>query len=261
MRPKPPSAAFDFSALAELEAVRRPVTALADSLPAGTVIPPHRHRRAQLIYAVTGTMSVQAERTLWILPPSHALWVPPGVIHEISMTGPVEMRTIYIEPRHAARIGRQCHVLFVSPLLRELIARAMDLPRLYDRAGTRVIALILDELARLPARPLGLRMPADARLGRLCRLLLQQLSSRPSIAELGAAVGLSERSVIRLFPKETGLAFRAWHNQARLIKAFELFDAGRSVTSVALEVGYSTPAAFSKMFRRTMGRRPTHMLS
>src|SRR6185503_14705032 len=108
--------------------------------------------RAQLIYAVTGTMSVQAERTLWILPPSHALWVPPGVIHEISMAGPVEMRTIYVEPRHAPRIGRQCHVLFVSPLLRELIARAMDLPRLYDRAGTRVMALILDELSRLPAR-------------------------------------------------------------------------------------------------------------
>ena len=40
----------------------------------------------------------------------------------------------------------------------------------------------------------------------------------------------------------------------------ELFDAGKSVTSVALEVGYSSPAAFSKMFRRVMGKRPTHML-
>jgi AraC-like DNA-binding protein len=259
MSSKPPLSGFDFSASAAAEATRRPVAALADSLPAGTVIPPHRHRRAQLVYAITGTMTVQAQGTLWVLPPSHALWLPPGVVHEIAIGGPVEMRTLYVEPRLAARLGEVCRVLFVSPLLRELIARAMDLPRLYDRHGSRVMLLILEEIARLPARPLALRMPRDARLARLCRLLLRQLSARASIAELGRAVGLSERSVIRLFPKETGLSFRAWHNQARLLKAFELFDAGRSVTGVALEVGYSTPGAFAKMFRRVMGKRPTQM--
>jgi AraC-like DNA-binding protein len=250
---------FDFKASAAAEAVRRPVTALADSLPAGTSIPPHSHRRGQLIYAVAGTMSVQADGTFWILPASHALWVPPGVIHEISMTGPVEMRTLYVERRAAACIATKCRVLFVSPMLRELIARAMDLPRLYDRAGSRVMSLILDETSRLPAQPLGLRMPRDARLARLCRALLRQLSSPPSIAKLGSSVGLSERSVTRLFPKETGLSFRAWHNQARLLKAFELFEAGNTVTRVALEVGYSSPSAFAKMFRRAMGKPPTQM--
>jgi AraC-like DNA-binding protein len=205
-------------------------------------------------------MSVDAEGCLWILPPSHALWMPPGVVHEIGMTGPVEMRTLYIEPRTASRVGGECRVLSVSPLLRELIARAMDLPRLYDRGGGRIMALLIDEIARLPAQPLGLPMPRDARLARLCRLVLRQLPIRPPIGRLGALVGLSERSVIRLFPKQTGLSFRQWHNQARLLKAFELFDAGNSVGRVALEVGYSSPGAFSKMFRRLMGRRPTRML-
>jgi AraC-like DNA-binding protein len=32
------------------------------------------------------------------------------------------------------------------------------------------------------------------------------------------------------------------------------------VTRVALEVGYSRPSAFSKMFRRAMGRAPMAML-
>lgn len=243
------------------ESVPRPIAALADSLARGTVIPAHSHKRAQLIFAVTGTMTVQASDGLWILPPSHALWVPAGVVHEIRMNGPVEIRTLYVQPQHARCIKDERHVLFVSPLLRELIVRAMELPALYDEHGMegRVMRLILEEIALMPAEPLGLRMPRDPRLLRLCELLLRDLSTPGSIAQLGASVGLSERSVIRLLPRETGLSFKQWHNQARLLKAFELFDQGRSVTHVALELGYAGPSAFSKMFRRAMGKAPTTM--
>jgi len=265
MRPKPPtrrakSADFPAGHL-RAEAVPRPVSALTDSLTEGVVIPPHSHKRAQLIFAVQGTMTVQAAGGLWVLPPSHALWVPAGVVHQIRMNGPVEMRTLYVQPEHAQAIKHECHVLFVSPLLRELIVRAIALPPLYDERGMagRLMMLILDEIALLPAQPLGLRMPTDARLVRLCEKVLSDLSTPDSIARLGASVGLSERSVMRLFFKETGLSFRRWHNQARLLKAFELFDQGQSLTRVALDLGYSSPSAFSKMFRRTMGKPPTGM--
>lgn len=206
-------------------------------------------------------MTVQAADGLWILPPSHALWMPAGVVHQIRASAGVEMRTLYIHPGYAQHIRNECHVLFVSALLRELIARAMELPALYDERGMdgRLMALILDEVARLPAQPLCLRMPRDSRLVRLCNLVLADLCRTDSIGRLGTAVGLSERSVMRLFRRETGLTFRGWHNQARLLKAFELLDQGRSLTHVALDVGYSSPAAFSKMFRRTMGKAPTAM--
>jgi transcriptional regulator GlxA family with amidase domain len=135
----------------------------------------------------------------------------------------------------------------------------MELPLLYDERGpeARLMRLMLDEVAALPPQPLGLRMPRDPRLQRLCELVLRDLSAGCRVARLGAAVGLSERSVIRLFPKETGLSFRRWQAQARLLKAYELFDARQSVTRVALELGYSSPAAFGKMFRRTLGKPPT----
>ena len=206
-------------------------------------------------------MTVRASSTLWILPASHALWMPSGIVHDIRAAGPVEMRTLYVQERHAERIGG-CRVLFVSPLLRELILRAMDLPPLYDERGAdgRVMALILDEIAALPAQPLGLRMPKDARLLKLCERVLADLSSRTPIARLGAEVGLSERSVNRLFHRDTGLSFVKWLNQARLLKAFELFDARHSVTRVALDLGYASPSAFAKMFRRTLGKPPTAVL-
>lgn len=47
------------------------------------------------------------------------------------------------------------------------------------------------------------------------------------------------KNIIRLFPKETGMRLGRWQMQARLMKAFELFDQGHSITYVALELGYS----------------------
>ena len=204
-------------------------------------------------------MGVRTASGYWLLPPSHALWMPAGVVHGIRAKGPVEMRTLYVQPARARHIRDECHVIFVSPLLRELIVRAMKLPVLYDEGGMegRVMELILDEIARLPPQPLGLRMPSDARLLRLCEGVLEDLCATRSIATLGAAVGLSERSVMRLFLKQTGLSFRRWLNQARLLRAFELFERGESLTQIALEVGYSGPGAFAKMFRRTLGKSPS----
>jgi AraC-like DNA-binding protein len=234
---------------------------MADSLPGGAVIPAHSHRRAQLIFATAGTMTVHASGSLWILPASHALWMPPGIVHDIRTAGPVELRTLYIQSQHTERIGSRCRVLFVSPLLRELIVRAIALPPLYDTRGMagRLMMLILDEIAALPPQPLELRMPRDVRLQKLCERVLADLSLTHSIAQLGGWVGLSERSVARLFPRETGLSFGKWLSQARLLKAFELFEQGQSVTRVALDLGYSSPSAFTKMFRRGLGTTPSSM--
>jgi transcriptional regulator GlxA family with amidase domain len=108
---------------------------------------------------------------------------------------------------------------------------------------------------------MGLRMPADARLRKLCDRVLADLSATTSIARRGDEVGLSERSVIRLFPRETGLSFGRWQQQARLLRAFALFDSGMGVTQVAMELGYSSGAAFTKMFRRLLGTAPRAMLA
>jgi AraC-like DNA-binding protein len=234
------------------------VAAVAKSFPASSVVPKHHHARAQRLFGVEGVMTVRAAGGLWTVPPSHALWVPAGVVHEIRMGGRVEMRTLYIDPKRARGMPRECRVLLVSPLLRELIVRAMRIAPRYDERGMegRVMQLILDEVALLPSQPLGLRMPADGRLAKLCEAILKDLSDSTPIARHGARVGLSERSVIRLFPKETGLTFGRWCKQARLLKAFELLDEGHKMTHVALELGYSSPSAFSKMFRRALGRAP-----
>lgn len=208
-------------------------------------------------------MTVRAGGSIWTVPASHALWMPAGMEHTIHMDTDVEMRSLYLETRSAQGTPRDCQVIFVSPLLRELIVRAMDIPPLYDERGpdSRVMRLIVDEIAAARSEPMSVRMPADPRLRRLCDRVLSDLGASTCIAKLGEQVGLSERSVIRLFPAETGLSFGRWQQHARLLRAFALFDAGMSVTQVAMELGYSSGSAFTKMFRRLLSTTPRSLLN
>ena len=63
---------------------------------------------------------------------------------------------------------KTCEVLEVTPLLRELIVRATELPIEYEERGPagRVMRLLLDELAALPRLPYNLPMPKSAPLAR-----------------------------------------------------------------------------------------------
>ena len=173
----------------DFQTVPRPIGAMAKDFPDGFFIAPHAHRRSQLIHASSGVMRVRTPQGAWIVPPHRAVWVPADIVHDVRMAGAVAMRTLYIEPEAVAALPRQCCVVAVSPLLRELILRASAAPLLYDEAGPdgRVMALILDELRVLPVLPLNLPMPQDARLAKIGRAILDDPADDLDLARMGPA--------------------------------------------------------------------------
>jgi AraC-like DNA-binding protein len=244
---------------ADYQHVPRAVAAMPKDFDSGFRIDPHRHARAQLIYGTAGTMRVAAAGSMWIVPPQRALWMPAGVVHSIAMLDRVTMRTLYVRDDAAADMPRSCQVLPVSPLLRELIVRATELPLQYDEDGPagHVIALLLAELHGLQSLPLQLPMPQEARLRALCLALLAAPGDQRTLREWAQSVNASERTVARLFQSETGLSFGAWRQQARLLEAMGRLGSGAPVTQVALDLGYDSVSAFSAMFRRAAGASPS----
>lgn len=239
--------------------VPRPIAAMAKDFPDGNRIPPHRHRRAQLVFAARGVMVVWTRQGTWVVPPNRAVWMPAETEHSIRSWGNVAMRTLYIRADIAAPLPRQCCVIAVSPLLRELILRAVELPLLYDEAGPegRVMALVLDEIRALPALPLHLPWPEDGRLRQLCAAIQADPASERTLEQWAGGVGASSRTLARLFRKETGMSFGVWRQQVRLVEALGRLATGQKVTAVALDLGYQSPSAFTSMFRRALGRAPT----
>jgi AraC-like DNA-binding protein len=68
--------------------------------------------------------------------------------------------------------------------------------------------------------------------------------------------GMSRRSFMRAFLAEAGMSFGRWRQQARLFAALEMLAQKKSVTDVAIAVGYDSVSAFIEMFRTMLGSTP-----
>lgn len=238
---------------------RGPLAAMARDLPDGFLIPWHKHRRAQLIYGVTGSITVSTEEGQWVVPPHRAVWIPGDTPHQMRTSGFVQMRTLYVEPEARDSLPGFCQVMLVTPLLRELIkeATAMPIDDVDSGRNQRILELILDELMPLALQPLHLPWPTDPRAVKACQLLTADLAEPIDMRKVGALSGASQRTLERLFPRETGLTCAEWRRQARLMRAIELLAAQVPVSDVATAVGYESLSAFSAVFRARVGASPS----
>lgn len=231
---------------------------LAVGYPPGFRLDEHTHDWDQLVHAVEGVLEVRTAAGVWIVPPERAVWVPSGVPHAVECVGRVAMRTLYFPSGSVPSLGRQCCVVRVSALLRELVLHAIVEAPLVPAlaAHERLRGVIFDQLAELPELPLELRWPRDARATLVAKRLARDPASTASLSLLARGSGASLRTLERLFRAETGLPLGKWRCQVRLHAALRLLAAGRAVTEVAFDVGYESPSAFIAMFRRELGVTP-----
>ena len=233
------------------------IFATGTDFPKGALVPPHSHTRHQLLHGLSGVVLVSTDTGHWIVPPEHALWIPAACTHRVEMLGDVRMRSVYVRPDKAAA-GPDPRVLGMTPLMRALIVESVTLsetpgPASRDRLIT---ALLLSEIPRLPDQPLALPLPAAPRLLALCRTFIAAPDARAPLDDWASRVGMSRRSLTRHFRQETGLGLDQWRQQACVFAALPRLTDGDQVPTVALDLGYDSPAAFTTMFRRMLGRPP-----
>ena len=104
---------------------------------------------------------------VWIVPASHAVWVPGGTLHHIVTETEVRIRNLYVDA--SRRVRAEPDVLLLTPLLREVILRLVSGAEEDATAARhqRLCEVALDEIAGLPAAPLSLAGGQDPRLVRL----------------------------------------------------------------------------------------------
>jgi AraC-like DNA-binding protein/quercetin dioxygenase-like cupin family protein len=258
---------MDIDALHELrigwvEQASARIVALASDYPSGHRVSPHRHNRSQLLHALAGVVTVATSEGRWMVPPEHALWIPAGVEHSVEMLGDVMMRSLYVAQGAIAGLPEHCRVVGMSELMRSLIVEAVALPFDYaaESREALVMALILEEIPRLPEKPLGLPFPTDPRLAELCRRFVAAPSPRARIDDWADALAMSRRTFTRAFRRETGVSLSTWRQQCCLFAALPRLARGEAVTSVALDLGYDSVAAFTTMFKRMLGAPPRFYL-
>jgi AraC-like DNA-binding protein/quercetin dioxygenase-like cupin family protein len=241
-----------------VEDIPRPVVAVALNYPTNQLLPFHKHQSAQLLYASKGVMTVTTKLGIWVVPPERAVWIPKQADHEIHTYGQLSMRTLYIKSEAATDFPKQCCVVTISPLLKELIQHATTLPTYYNLDGPdeRIMSVILDLIKSLPVTPLVLRMPQDSRLKLIYQTLVDNPSDNRSLDEWGHKVGACSRTLTRLFQTETSMNFRQWRQQFRLLQALKRLGQQEPVTNIAFDLGYNSTSAFINMFKKALGKTP-----
>lgn len=254
----------------------RPVRAKLRWLAADTQVMPHSHPWAQVAISTTGVIRLTVSHGTYIVPPSRALWIPPGVEHAVTMVEDADLRTLYFHqprgrcgpgaPRGQEDAWRQCRVLEVSDLLRALVREMPTAPdggpaltpaeRLREQ---HLSALVRDELARAAAVKLGVDLPQDKRLRHLCEAVLAAPTRHETLADWAQDTGASPRTVARLFRSELGSTFTQWRQQVILAKAVSLAAGRMPMGQIAAELGYSA-SAFSAMVRKSVGQPPGRFL-
>ena len=89
-------------------------------------------------------------------------------------------------------------------------------------------------------------------------LLLAELDHAWTIREISLKVGLNEKKLKAGFRDRFGLPIYAFLQRTRLERARVLMENGKtSVTDAALQVGYTNPSHFARLFRREFGLAPS----
>lgn len=222
----------------------------------------HSHPRGQLVWADQGILRVDASSSRWVVPTSHAVWIPSHIVHEVIAETNASGCHVFLDSDVAKNLWRECIVLHMTVLMRHLLLRFRQLHREIDTSAhiRHLAAVIVDELPLLPEAPLCLPDGSDPRLRRITsHLLLHPQDIRP-LSELVCGVGVGVRTMERLFKNETGLSFAEWRSRLRLMKALHYLSQGATSTQIALQLGYRSPSAFIAAFRRHFGAPPQSYL-
>jgi AraC-like DNA-binding protein len=234
-----------------------PIRTLAAEFADGQGLAAHAHDWGQLIYCARGLTSVWTEQGSWVAPPHWAVWAPPGVAHAMRFMGAASLRTLYLRPGRST-LPAASAVIAVSPLLRELIARAIAIGMLDERdpAHAAMATLIVSELSTQPTPALALPLPQSPLLRRIAEHIAQAPEDRTGHTALAERFGVGARTLERGFAAETGLPLGQWRRQARFLEALRALGAGASVKQAAHKAGYLSASAFIAAFRATLNTTP-----
>lgn len=239
------------------------VLAHGGELAAEDTIKQHQHPRGQLLWAERGVLRVTTEKNIWIVPSSHAVWIPSGAPHHVVSETASRVRNLYIDQSLPVRSSQDgCIMLLMSPLMREIILRLTTLDyavesSIYNRLGL----VAIDEINSLTIAPLSLPAGRDDRLRKLIGHMVKNPDCSLSLAQLSNLVGGSVRTMERLFSAETGMSFRQWRTRLKLLSSIEQLRMGKSSTTIAHSLGYRSASAFVAMFRQHFGCTPQSFLT
>ena len=222
----------------------------------------HFHDVHEIEYAIRGMVEVKTEAGHYLLPPHQAAWIPAGLHHQTTLNAGVQTLAVLFEPRLVPMAGDRVRIIAVSALLREMMRYSVRWPISRAESGMEadsffqtlgyVVAEALDD-----ERPLHLPVANDPVVTAATDYTRAHLDY-VALSDVTRAIGVSERTLRRLFNTHLGMSWRSYLLRARVLRSMALLaQPDRSILEVSIAVGFDDVGAFARSFARHCGETPS----
>src|SRR5580700_1325903 len=212
--------------------------------------PEHSHHRGQLVALIQGLLIVETGNERWMFPSQRCAWTPPNCKHAARSVGGAAGSMVDLSPEMCRGLPKTPCMFNSSELLFVIVHRMVgwDLRQPLNTAKKHLITTLRDEIRQPDQQPLRLTIPREERLARV--------GDDRTLDAWEHVAGMARRTFMRAFSAQAGMSFSRWRQQARLFAALEILAQSKSVTEVAIAVGYDSVSAFIEMFRTMLGTTP-----
>lgn len=218
--------------------------------------------RHYLLYAMAGSVRLEAEGQRWTLPPARAALMAAGRPIRISVMTRLRSASVLFSAAHYPNPERAISVFDMTPLARELVLEcrhwsAEDHPE--SAYADRIFQTLFDVVDRLAQSPTKCVLPvaSSSFVARALTLTEGRAHETPTVKEIAQATHQSERALSRRFQADIGMTWREALRRIRLVRAVEaLATTDRTVTQIAMEVGYTSLSGFNAAFREMFDLTP-----
>jgi AraC-like DNA-binding protein len=206
---------------------------------------------------------VETGNERWMFPSQRCAWTPPNCKHAARSVGGAAGSMVDLSPEMCRGLPKTPCMFNSSELLFAIVHRMVDwdLSQPLNAAKKHLITMLRDEIRQPEQQPLRLTIPREERLARVADALLDDVGDDRTLDAWAHVAGMSRRTFMRAFLAEAGMSFGRWRQQARLFAALEMLAQRKSVTEVAIAVGYDSISAFHRNVSDDAGNHSTNILS
>ena len=231
--------------------------------------PAAAHQDAELTLVERGGVILEVGGRSFQIGPGQAMVVPPQVEHRTTLLCGLQGRSLHLDVRMVSELAE---VMGVGQLearalpdgrrataLAAMLACELEEPAKGQSVAVEALveAAAVELLRAAGAEPASRPAIHDPRIGRAVQMIEERYAEPLTLEEIAASVGMSRYHFSRCFLSAVGSSPYHFLLETRLKRAAELLRRGRrTVTEVALAVGFNDLGRFAQMFRRRFGCAP-----
>lgn len=214
----------------------------------------HSHNLSQLSMPVDGTLYMIIDNHLFVIPLGSAIYIPSGKLHAVyNPAKKLIVRSIYLPAKYL--LSEYEMVVNLSGLAYAVFEKIclINDNELNGKRWDNLIHVLLDEIGESFTTPFAIPLTNHPILKKIASIFHKSSNKYPSLTEVATAVGVSVRTLIRLFNSELGMGFAKWKQKFLFVRALGLLQDYKGTKEIAYMLGYNSESAFIHMFRKMSG--------